>query len=130
MHVSRMKKTAARYPMAMHGNQPFKGYKGEVICADGSGPWAAVLQGTWIRKTGKDEFTARWERNHLLQGIRVHAKELREDGSHLAVYEVMSLCTAQTRASRTMTTMTACDAKALLLIWGVVSAQLWQHACL
>ena len=70
------------------------------------------------------------ESNHLLQGIRVHAKELREDGSNLAVYEVMSLCTAQARASRTMTTMTACDAKALLLIWGVVSAQLWQHACL
>ena len=62
MHVSRIKACAARYPWVMHAKHPFEGYKGEVICADGSGPWAGVLQGTWIRKTGKDEFIARWER--------------------------------------------------------------------
>ena len=62
MYVSRKKATAACYPMAMHASKPFKGYKGEVICADGSGLWAAVLQGMWTRKTGKGEFTARWER--------------------------------------------------------------------
>ena len=48
MYVSRIKATIARDSMAMHANNPCKGYKGEVICADGSGPWAGAPQGTWI----------------------------------------------------------------------------------
>ena len=46
IHVSRKRAAAARYPWVMHADKPFKGYKGEIIFADRSGPWAVVLQGT------------------------------------------------------------------------------------
>ena len=62
IYVSRRKVTAAGYPWVLHAHVPFPGYKGLVVCADGSGPWVAILQGTWIRQTERGELTARWER--------------------------------------------------------------------